>query len=1273
MIKPAAKDIAVVSGGAVDETAAGRLLAALDDSYFAKFSVTQICAHFEAISRLSPENPLEIITGMSPGGKNVDCAVISFDRRGIFSLITGVLAASGFNIVSGEIFTLRGDPPAAELAAPGPAAFRAARRARVSAEPPRGRHIIDFFSGRIAGAVTPAVWAARLKESLCPVLRLLSSGDENSQKTARGMVNEMVTAYLRASPAAEYSALYPVEIKIDNSPAAVTRLNVVSQDTPAFLYAMGASLSLQGVSIEHVRIKTILGKIEDIIDVTDDRGGKITGELALDKLRLTVLLTKQFTYFLGKAPDPYAALSRFDQLAGEIISLPEKREEWMKTLSNPNAMDNLAKVLGASDFLWEDFIRLQYEELLPMIRPHMAAEPPVTVSAADLRARLGALLQKEDSYEGKKTVLNDFKNRESFLIDLNHILSPQSDFRKLAENLTALAEVIVTGAMDIVLDNLKIKHGRPLGADGVEASFSILGLGKFGGAALGYASDIELLIIYSDSGATDGAVSVSNAEFFSRAATELCGFIVSKKEGIFSLDMRLRPHGESGPPAVSLGNFCRYYGPGGQAHSYERLALTRLRAVGGSPGLGERVERLRDEYVYNLSLINLEDIREIRKLQFQEKDVPGQLNAKYSPGALVDLEYSVQILQAVSGGRDPRLRVPGIHRALEALRDSGIIDAAERERLNASYDFLRKLINGLRMLRGNARDLFLPPVDSGEFSHLARRMGYTGEGDLSAAQQLFIEFETRTAIVRSFVERRLGRGSLPAPSAGNVVDLIISPETPEPELAEAALSRSGFSNTKRACANFRSMAGQGPVRELFINLAVLACDMLKREPDPDMALNNWERFTQTLPDTRSHYALLFSQPGRFQTLLAIMSRSQFLAETLISHPEFFEWVTSGAVLFGARPLESLAGEIEALSAESADRSEWLAALRLFRKREILRIGACDMCLKFDFTAVTGALSDLAEAVVGGSLERACRSLAAEHPGLPHEKILESFAVFAFGKLGGHELNYSSDIDLMGVYDESLFAALNLGPGAEAHEFYGGLLDAITADLSEHTDQGFVYRVDLRLRPHGVSGPAAPSLSALKNYYSGPAGLWEIQAALKLRRIAGSARVGAAAEEHIRSVIRKPRDKAEVVSSIRALRETALAKMRPGAATDVKSGVGGIREIEFLAQGLQLAAASAEPSVIKAGTLPALEELRKRGLLPPADAESLSKDYVFLRTVEHCLQIMEDRQLHSLPSDQAELSALARRVMGHGAGAESFMLKLNACLDRVHAAYEKHLA
>ncbi|MBD3347208.1 MAG: glutamate-ammonia-ligase adenylyltransferase [Chitinivibrionales bacterium] len=1230
----------------------------LDERYFNRFEEYQIAGHITALSRVKSDHPVEVLFDRF-GENSVGCTVLSFDYPSVFALITGILNSFGLDILAGNVFTYSRDTVRANRALH----RRRYSRRRITEDPLMRRRIVDHFTGILTTRQSWNDWKKNLTGQLEQAIALLEKGDDPSLEKARRNVNQLVADHLDGIEYDSTPVLYPVSIDVDNDEGPWTRLKVASEDTPAFLYSLSNALSLNDMSIEQVSISTVDGRVQDIIDIVDRFGKKLTETSSINQIKLSVLLTKQFTYFLGQSPNPYVALVRFEQLVKDMIKNPDQ-EKWLDYMSNPRILQELARLLGASDYLWEDFIRLQYEELLPIIGPHTRghrfSNPETT-----LKDRLTQLLDSCATMEEKQRRLNEFKDREAFLIDLDHILDREFDFKALAEHLSKLAEVIVDTATSLAYNELISRFGEPGTVAGLPARHVVFGLGKLGGAALGYASDIELLFVYSDNGTTTGNRAVDNGEFFSRLVKQVNRIIRTKREGIFNIDLRLRPYGKDGPLASSLENFCNYYGPHGPAHSYERLALVRLRTISGDPGLGAQIERIRDDIVYESQSIKPREIKELREKQYAEKKVPGKLNAKFNPGALVDLEYDVQLLQVIHGKNNPVLRTPRLHEALEGLAHAGVLGSDESLRLSAAYDFFRRLINGLRMLRGTATDLFLPSPDDDEFMHLARRMGYGMKDGMHPAQQLRTDFDSQTAIVRSFVAKHFGRESLPGPAIGNVADLVLL-EDIDIDLAHMVLSKSGFGKPDRAYVNLQSLAGAD--RESFARLAVLACDILRNKPDADMALNNWEQFVNAVGARKEHYERLLSQPMQLEILLSIFAGSQFLANILIRNPGFLDWVIIPENLRRETTADLIENELGRIAESAHDHTDWLHRLRQFRRREILRIGTLDICLRSPLELITRNLSDLAEGIIRVSLKQIFAGFSGKKTGDRDVGEQEDrFCILAFGKLGGRELNYSSDIDLLAAYDETRGEITE-----KERELFAKVIEHLRSDLSSYMVEGHVFRVDLRLRPYGRSGRLVNSVKTLADYYSSTASLWEIQALLKLRPVGGNRKIGESLVATFREILRKKQEPDTVIESIERLRASAIKKQAPtgNEPFDVKVGAGGIRDIEFTVQGLQLIHTHASDGIIDGNTLVALERLRNNGIITADTALQLSEDYQFLRKIEHALQILEDQQKHAIPTNRDAVIALAKRILGVGAGYDDFMDAVEACRKRIRGAYDE---
>lgn len=311
-----------------------------------------------------------------------------------------------------------------------------------------------------------------------------------------------------------------------------------------------------------------------------------------------------------------------------------------------------------------------------------------------------------------------------FRVDMRHILSHISEFGQFAEELTDVAEVVIAAAFQICFASLEERFGHPQGQTGDPCRLSVCALGKCGGREMGFASDVELMFLYEESGKTSGPEIISNQEFVLKLVEKFNQTIKTRRKGIFEVDLRLRPYGKAGSLAVSLDAFATYFAPEGAAWPYERQALVKLRPIAGDLEFGQQIVALRDSLVYTGDPFDITAMRALREKQIRQLVKAGTFNAKLSPGGLVDCEYLVQGLQITHGSLHPQLRTRSTRKAIHALHEANIISTQQRDRLLEAYIFLRRLIDALRMVRGHARDLTVPPSDSEEFQFLARRLSY---------------------------------------------------------------------------------------------------------------------------------------------------------------------------------------------------------------------------------------------------------------------------------------------------------------------------------------------------------------------------------------------------------------------------------------------------------------------------------------------------------------------------------------------------------------------
>lgn len=701
----------------------------MEPAYFERYEPGMIRRHIEMVSRLGPDNAAEV--DVEPlDASTWRLTVVAFDYLSVISILSGLLASSGLSIRRGDVFTYADAEPPGD---PGRRPSRPHRRHRVRPGAPAAskditssslrsrRKIVDVF--RVcAPSDAPPDWPAITGE-IKDAMRSLRLNDAGALQKK---INERVVDYLRRAQDAEPSSLFPVHVAIDNDTGSgATRLGITGRDTPAFLYALSTALALRDINIRRIDIAAAGVQVRDTLEVTDRRGSKITDPRKRQELRFVITLIKQFTHLLTRAPNPAQALEHFNQLIDQVLAnvRPGRAmEEMFDQLEKQEVIGAMAKLFGTSDFLWKDFLRMQYKNLFPVLQDIKVVG--IVRSREQMESELGARLSAVGSYARRKQLLNRYKDKEMLRISMRQILEKNEDVQAFSRELSTLAEVVLESAYDICDQEQRRQYGEPLLPSGEPCDFSICALGKCGGRELGWASDIELMFVYAGQGSTSGPHAVLNSEYYERLVRKISGTIESRREGLFEIDLRLRPYGEKGALASSLEKFNAYFNDKGGALPYERHALIKLRAIGGDPVLGAAVEAARDAFVYGGAPVDGRSWTHLRERQNDELVETGAINVKYSYGGLIDIEYFVQDLQILYGANNPSVRGPTTLEAMEALNRAGYLSDEEHGMLGRAYRFLVRLINALRMVRGNARDLVLPDKTSREFLFLARRLGY---------------------------------------------------------------------------------------------------------------------------------------------------------------------------------------------------------------------------------------------------------------------------------------------------------------------------------------------------------------------------------------------------------------------------------------------------------------------------------------------------------------------------------------------------------------------
>jgi glutamate-ammonia-ligase adenylyltransferase len=720
----------------------------MDPEYFRRFDPTTIAQHIRLAGRLTLDHPCEV-TITEQRDQQFELSLVAYDYFSEFAMICGLLSAFGLNIEEGQIYTfVEGTALGfSHTTWTGGPRFRRKGRTGLSR-----KKIVDVFRVQpVGGASFGSDEQRRLTEALSSMIKLLDAG---KFEQARHAVNRQLVEQLGKRRGSFSGLLHPVQITFDNSQSPTdTIMDIRSDDTPAFLYAFANALAMRNVYISKAQFEIEDGKLHDRFHVRNRYGQKLTDPTDQEQLRLTAVLIKQFTHALTWAPDPTKALEAFDQFLDLTVqeTKGKAQERALALLGDKRTFPLLARLLGASDFLWEDFLRRQSSNLLPLLQDYRDA--PLSKPRASLRKELDRLVDRAKTPEARKAALNSFKDRELFRIDMKHIVEPGVILSDFSAALTQLAEVILERSLKDCQNKLNNLYGLPRLENKKPCPVAILGLGKFGGRELGYASDIEVLFVYGGMGRTGGKHVMENSEYFERLAQELLQWIEAKQEGIFHLDVRLRPHGGKGSLTNPLDEITSYYSENGLAAPFERQACIKLRHVAGDAALGKQVEAHRDRYVYSGAPWDLATALDLRRQQLKQLVEPGTVNLKHSPGGIVDIEYAIQYLQIMHGHRFPELRTPNTMQALTGLVETGTVTRQDGENLRKAYFFIRKLIDGLRMVRGNAKDRVLPPPDSDDFIFLARRVGYTTDDWQAGARHLQTDIQQHMTSTKNFFER----------------------------------------------------------------------------------------------------------------------------------------------------------------------------------------------------------------------------------------------------------------------------------------------------------------------------------------------------------------------------------------------------------------------------------------------------------------------------------------------------------------------------------------
>lgn len=963
------------------------------------------------------------------------------------------------------------------------------------------------------------------------------------------------------------------------------------------------------------------------------------------------------------AADPDLALNNLERL---FWVAPADR---LKTLLAAAATRRqLLTILGASPFLTALLCR-HPDHLAGLFGP---AGLSVAKDEAGMLAELRRTVPDGSDFAALQQGLRRFKAREVLRIG-GRDLCGLAELEEVTAELSDLAAAALQRACEICEALLQAEHGLPLldssAGDFAAAEFTVFGMGKFGGRELNFSSDIDLIYFYtSDHGQTAG---VAGPDGTARNRIPLHRYyvrlsdLVTKAVGqatddgfVFRVDLRLRPEGDSGEMANSLAAAETYYESWGQ--SWERTAMLKARPVAGSKTLGEHLLQRLEPFIYrrHLDYAMIEDIK-IMKQKIDHSLARGReggQNLKLGQGGIREIEFFIQALQLIYAGKNPRLRERNSLKALELLCAEGLVKPAERDQLAAAYRFLRTVEHRIQVVQ--ERQTHTLPNRPEELLSLARRCGFRTHDEFAAA--LAMHRERVNATFRDLFYT--SEEELPAQVSPEVA-FLFDPAA-DSDLCKDILEEKGFRNPDAAYDSLLVLRSGGSggylterARRLLDRIAPLMMQEVLRSPDPPMALNNLERFIAACRRARgTFYALLGENPEIIKLLVSLFATSQFLSRSFIQHPEILDALVSRAHAAEVRDPKVISVQLAARLADAKHYEETLEVIRRFRNEQLLRIALDDLYGQTPQGSTTRQLSMVADACLEQALAIARAELlprfglpfCRDEAGTAHEA---AFVIVGMGKLGGMELNYHSDLDIIFVYEGDGETVPVAGSDPERfraqnnREYFARLAQRIISVLTLMTRDGYVYQIDTRLRPSGNQGPLVTSLPAYVAYHQDTAAPWERQALIKARVVTGTPALAARlADLNCRIVYERPLpdDLAAEIHRLRQRMEKEIAREDEGH-LNIKTGRGGMVDVEFLVQYLQLRHGATHAEVRCPNTIEALRSLYEAGLLPGGDHAILANGYKFLRRLENKLRLVHDQSVSELASDPDALAKLARHL------------------------------
>jgi glutamate-ammonia-ligase adenylyltransferase len=898
--------------------------------------------------------------------------------------------------------------------------------------------------------------------------------------------------------------------------------------------------------------------------------------------------------------------------------------------------------------------------------------------------RLAGVLRSVESEETLRGRLRHFRRREMVRIAWRDLAGWAGLAETLAD-LSALAVACIDQALLWLEARLTLELGVPWGeTSGTRQGLVVIGMGKLGAGELNFSSDVDLIFAYPEEGHTrpvgllipqevphpspppraegnlakSGLIgargAVSNEEYFTALARRLIQVLhVPTADGfVFRVDMRLRPFGDSGPLVMGFDAMEEYY----QAHGreWERYAWIKAAVVAGDRAAGARLMAALRPFVYRryLDFSAFESLRAMKALIEAEVNRKGMAdNIKLGAGGIREIEFIGQAFQLVRGGRETELQERSILTVLERLVAADYLPAYVGAELAEAYRFLRRTENRLQehgdqqthRLPGDSegRERLAMAMEYGDWSDFARDLNRHRRRVQGHFEQVFAAPQTEEAVGGAAMElAQVWIGTLRGEAAQRV--LAVSGFAK----AEEALSQLTRFRESTGCRHL-SAQGRGRLDHLMPLLIGAAGQSAYAEATLARLLGLLEKIARRT----TYLSLLAENPMALSQLVRLCAASSWIAALLTRHPLLLDELLDPRSLYAPLKRAALEAELAAALARvgAEDLEQQMEALRHFQQANVLRVAAADVAGVYPLMVVSDHLTEIAEVAIDAALRLARGHLVARH-GQPRcriegEMVEPGFAVIGYGKLGGIELGYGSDLDLVFLHgSEGEELGTQGAKPVDNNIFFARLGQRIIHMLTAHTPAGVLYEVDMRLRPSGASGMLVSSLAAFAEYQRHAAWTWEHQALVRARAVAGEPAVTERFAAVRREVLGRPRDGAQLRREVREMRERMRAELGQHQSDrfDLKQDAGGIADIEFMVQYGVLAWAHTYPELLcYTDNIRLLEALAQAGLMAARDSAVLSDIYRAYRVKVHQLTLLQEPAVVDAESFAEERAAVLR--------------------------------